>query len=219
MIQLDKVSKVYIRTKVETRALEDITLRVAAGEFVAVTGPSGCGKSTLLNVLGIMDAPTSGTYTLDGMNVYEHSERELVELRNKHIGFIFQSFNLLESPSVFENVELPLIYRKMDKKERRAKVTAILESLKLRDYADFHPTELSGGEQQRVAVARALVGDPKLVLADEPTGNLDSKSGEVVMQLLETMNKNGVTIIMVTHSASYAARAHRVVEMLDGKIR
>jgi len=219
MIQLDKVSKVYIRNKVETKALEDITLRVAAGEFVAVTGPSGCGKSTLLNVLGIMDAPTSGTYTLDGMNVYEHSERELVELRNKHIGFIFQSFNLLESPSVFENVELPLIYRKMDKKERRAKVTSILESLKLRDYADFHPTELSGGEQQRVAVARALVGDPKLVLADEPTGNLDSKSGEVVMQLLETMNKNGVTIIMVTHSASYAARAHRVVEMLDGKIR
>ena len=219
MIQLDKVSKVYIRNKVETKALEDITLRVAAGEFVAVTGPSGCGKSTLLNVLGIMDAPTSGTYTLDDMNVYEHSERELVELRNKHIGFIFQSFNLLESPSVFENVELPLIYRKMDKKERRAKVTSILESLKLRDYADFHPTELSGGEQQRVAVARALVGDPKLVLADEPTGNLDSKSGEVVMQLLETMNKNGVTIIMVTHSASYAARAHRVVEMLDGKIR
>jgi len=219
MIQLDKVSKVYIRNKVETKALEDITLRVAAGEFVAVTGPSGCGKSTLLNVLGIMDAPTSGTYTLDDMNVYEHSERELVELRNKHIGFIFQSFNLLESPSVFENVELPLIYRKMDKKERRAKVTSILESLKLRDYADFHPTELSGGEQQRVAVARALVGDPKLVLADEPTGNLDSKSGEVVMQLLETMNKNGVTIIMVTHSASYAARAHRVVEMLDGRIR
>jgi putative ABC transport system ATP-binding protein len=219
MIQLEKVSKVYVRNKVETKALESIDLKVTAGEFVAVTGPSGCGKSTLLNVLGIMDAPTSGTYLLDGTNVYEHSERELVELRNKHIGFIFQSFNLLESPSVFENVELPLIYRKMDKKERRAKVTAILESLKLRDFADFHPTELSGGEQQRVAVARALVGDPKLVLADEPTGNLDSKSGEVVMQLLETMNKNGVTIIMVTHSASYAARAHRVVEMLDGKIR
>jgi putative ABC transport system ATP-binding protein len=136
-----------------------------------------------------------------------------------NIGFIFQSFNLLESPSVFENVELPLIYRKMDKKERRAKVEGILASLKLKDYADFHPTELSGGEQQRVAVARALVGDPKLILADEPTGNLDSKSGEVVMQLLESLNKGGVTIVMVTHSASYAARAHRVVEMLDGRIQ
>jgi putative ABC transport system ATP-binding protein len=218
MIQLSNVGKTYVRNKVETKALEGIDLKVGAGEFVAVTGPSGCGKSTLLNVLGIMDAPTAGTYLLAGMNVYEHSERELVELRNKHIGFIFQSFNLLESPSVFENVELPLIYRKMDKKERRARVAGILESLKLKDYADFHPTELSGGEQQRVAVARALVGDPKLVLADEPTGNLDSKSGEVVIQLLESLNKKGVTIVMVTHSASYAARAHRVVEMLDGRI-
>ena len=219
MIQLSKVSKTYVRNKVETKALSEVDLKVGAGEFVAITGPSGCGKSTLLNVLGIMDAPTSGTYTLDGMDVYDHSERALVELRNKHIGFIFQSFNLLESPSVFENVELPLIYRKMDKKERRAKVEGILASLKLKDYADFHPTELSGGEQQRVAVARALVGDPKLILADEPTGNLDSKSGEVVMQLLESLNKGGVTIVMVTHSASYAARAHRVVEMLDGRIQ
>ena len=161
----------------------------------------------------------AGRIRSTGWTFYEHSERALVELRNKHIGFIFQSFNLLESPSVFENVELPLIYRKMDKKERRAKVEGILASLKLKDYADFHPTELSGGEQQRVAVARALVGDPKLILADEPTGNLDSKSGEVVMQLLESLNKGGVTIVMVTHSASYAARAHRVVEMLDGKIQ
>jgi putative ABC transport system ATP-binding protein len=219
MIKLTNVSKTYQRDKVETAALTDINLDVEPGEFVSITGPSGCGKSTLLNVLGIMDAPTRGTYTLDGANVYEHSERELVELRNRHIGFIFQSFNLLDSPSVFENVELPLVYRKMDKKERRARVVETLASLGLRDYADFHPTELSGGEQQRVAVARALVGDPKLVLADEPTGNLDSKSGEVVMQLLESMNKRGVTIVMVTHSDAYARRAHRIVDMLDGRIR
>jgi putative ABC transport system ATP-binding protein len=218
MIELEHVDKIYVRNKIETPALSDLNLTVNKGEFVAVTGPSGCGKSTLLNVLGIMDAPTRGTYRLDGIDVYRRPERELVELRNRDIGFIFQSFNLLESPTVFENVELPLVYRKMDKKERRMRVLSVLERLKLDQFAQFHPTELSGGEQQRVAVARALVGGPKLILADEPTGNLDSKAGEVVMGLLETLNREGATVVMVTHSAAYAARAHRVIDMLDGRV-
>ena len=218
MLRLSHVRKIYIRNRIETLALDDIDLSVAAGAFVAITGPSGCGKSTLLNVLGIMDAPTQGTCLLEGLDIYSHSERELVELRNRSIGFIFQSFNLLESPTVFENVELPLIYRKMDRKGRRARVLEVLASLQLQDYADFHPTDLSGGEQQRVAVARALVGAPKVVLADEPTGNLDSKSGETVMSLLETANRRGATIVMVTHSPTFAERAERVIEMLDGRI-
>ena len=218
MLKLANIGKTYVRNRVATVALDDINLEVPAGEFVAITGPSGCGKSTLLNVLGIMDAPTRGTYLLDGVDIYRHSEREFVELRNRCVGFIFQSFNLLESPTVFENVELPLIYRKMDRKERRARVLEVLASLQLQDYADFQPTDLSGGEQQRVAVARALVGDPKIVLADEPTGNLDSKSGERVISLLETLNRRGATIVMVTHSPTFAARAHRAIEMLDGRI-
>jgi putative ABC transport system ATP-binding protein len=218
MLKLTNIRKVYVRNKLETVALDDIDLDVAAGEFVAVTGPSGCGKSTLLNVLGVMDAPTRGRYLLDGIDIYSHSDRELVELRNQHIGFVFQSFNLLDSPTVYENVELPLIYRKMSRSERKARVHEVLDSLNLSSYAEFQPTELSGGEQQRVAVARALVGNPKLVLADEPTGNLDSKNGEMVMSLLKALNNRGVTVVMVTHSSSYAARAHRVVEMLDGRI-
>jgi len=218
MIKLSNINKTFIRNKIETPALQDINLNVEKGEFIAVTGPSGCGKSTLLNVLGMMDAPNSGQYLLDGLDVYAGKEKPLVELRNRDIGFVFQSFNLLDSPTVFENVELPLIYRKTPKAERRAKVTEVLERLGLGSMIDFHPTELSGGEQQRVAVARALVGDPKLILADEPTGNLDSKAGEIVLSLLSDLNKRGATILMVTHSAEYAARAHRVVTMLDGRI-
>jgi len=218
MIKLSNINKTFIRNKIETPALQDINLNVEKGEFIAVTGPSGCGKSTLLNVLGMMDAPNSGQYLLDGLDVYAGKEKQLVELRNRDIGFVFQSFNLLDSPTVFENVELPLIYRKTPKAERRAKVTEVLERLGLGSMIDFHPTELSGGEQQRVAVARALVGDPKLILADEPTGNLDSKAGEIVLSLLSDLNKRGATILMVTHSAEYAARAHRVVTMLDGRI-
>jgi putative ABC transport system ATP-binding protein len=218
MIKLSNINKTFIRNKVETPALRDIDLTIERGEFVAVTGPSGCGKSTLLNVLGMMDAPNNGQYLLDGVDVYGNSERQLVELRNRDIGFIFQSFNLLDSPTVFENVELPLIYRKTPKAERRARVTEVLERLGLGSTIGFQPAELSGGEQQRVAVARALVGDPKLILADEPTGNLDSKAGEMVLSLLGDLNKRGATILMVTHSAEYAARAHRVVKMLDGTI-
>jgi len=218
MIRLNGVTKTFVRNKIETAALSDINLHVAKGEFVAITGPSGCGKSTLLNVLGMMDAPTSGQYLPDGTDIYGRNERELVELRNRDVGFVFQSFNLLDSPSVFENVELPLIYRKTPKAERRTRVTEVLERLGLGACIDFHPSELSGGEQQRVAVARALVGDPKLILADEPTGNLDSKAGEMVLGLLQSLNEKGATILMVTHSAEYAARAHRVVRMLDGRI-
>ena len=218
MIKLTNINKTFVRNKVETTALRDINLDVGKGEFVSITGPSGCGKSTLLNVLGMMDAPSGGQYLLDGVDVYGNSERQLVELRNRDIGFVFQSFNLLDSPTVFENVELPLIYRKTPKAERRAKVTEVLERLGLGSVIDFQPTELSGGEQQRVAVARALVGDPKLILADEPTGNLDSKAGEMVLSLLTDLNKRGATILMVTHSAEYAARAHRAVSMLDGRI-
>jgi putative ABC transport system ATP-binding protein len=166
----------------------------------------------------MMDAPTSGQYLLDGLDVYGTSERHLVEQRNRSIGFVFQSFNLLESPTVFENVELPLIYRKMPKAQRHMRVSAVLERLGLGDYAKFHPTELSGGEQQRVAVARAVVGDPKLILADEPTGNLDSKNGELVLELLASLRKDGATVLMVSHSKEFAARADRAVAMLDGRI-
>jgi putative ABC transport system ATP-binding protein len=218
MIKLTSVNKTFIRNKIETPALRDINLNVAKGEFIAITGPSGCGKSTLLNVLGMMDAPTSGQYLLDGTDIYNGNERELVELRNRDIGFVFQSFNLLDSPTVFENVELPLIYRKTPKAERRSRVIEVLERLGLGGFTEFHPTELSGGEQQRVAVARALVGDPKLILADEPTGNLDSKAGEMVLSLLKSLNDRGATILMVTHSTDYARRAHRIVDMLDGRI-
>jgi putative ABC transport system ATP-binding protein len=218
MISLKQISKTFLRNKIETAALSDINLNVVKGEFVAIVGPSGCGKSTLLNVLGMMDTPTSGQYLLDGTDIYGRNERELVELRNRDIGFVFQSFNLLDSPTVFENVELPLIYRKTPKAERRTRVTEVLERLGLGKCIDFQPTELSGGEQQRVAVARALVGDPKLILADEPTGNLDSKAGEMVLELLQSLHKRGATILMVTHSAEYAARADRVINMLDGRM-
>ena len=218
VIELYNIRKVHTRNKVPTVALDGIDLRVSQGEFVSVMGPSGCGKSTLLNLLGMLDRPSSGRYLLDGVDLTNASERELAATRNRYIGFVFQSFNLLEEPTVFENVELPLIYRKVGKVERKAKVSEILERLALADHADFHPTEISGGEQQRVAVARALVGDPKIILADEPTGNLDSKAGALVIDLLSSLNARGATIVMVTHSQAHAERAHRMIRMIDGRL-
>lgn len=218
MIKLTNINKTFVRNKIETPALRDINLELAKGEFVAITGPSGCGKSSLLNILGMMDAPTSGQYLLAGVDIYSRSEREIVELRNRDIGFVFQSFNLLDGPSVFENVELPLVYRKTPKAERRTRAMEVLERLGLEKCVDFQPSELSGGEQQRVAVARALVGGPKLILADEPTGNLDSKAGEMVLGLLNDLHTRGATILMVTHSNEYAARSQRTIRMLDGRI-
>jgi putative ABC transport system ATP-binding protein len=218
VIELYDLRKVHVRNKVQTIALDAISLKVEKGEFVSVMGPSGCGKSTLLNILGLIDRPTSGRYLLDGVDVTNGSERETSETRNRNIGFVFQNFNLLEEPTVFENVELPLLYRKVPKAERKAKVSEVLERLGLAKYSEFHPNEISGGEQQRVAVARALVGDPKIILADEPTGNLDSKAGTLVIDLLAALNARGATVVMVTHSRSHAERAHRVIHMLDGRV-
>ena len=218
MICLKKINRVFRGEGVETCALNDVSLNISAGEFVAVMGPSGCGKSTLLNIVGMIDAPTSGTYLFDGLDVSHKSEEELVELRKKKFGFIFQSFNLIDDLSVYENVELPLRYNDRPKRERRIQVREALELVDLIDRAGHTPRHLSGGQQQRVAIARAIVCDPKLILADEPTGNLDSRNGEEVMAMLETLNEQGATILMVTHSAAHSAKAHRIINLLDGKI-
>jgi putative ABC transport system ATP-binding protein len=181
-------------------------------------GPSGCGKSTLLNVVGMIDSPSSGEFRFRGEQIARLPERRLVELRTRYLGFIFQSFNLIDELTVHENIELPLLYQNVPRARRRERVREVLELVNLRDRARHRPTQLSGGQQQRVAVARAVVTDPKLILADEPTGNLDSRNGEEVMQMLEILNEQGATILMVTHSAEHAARAHRTVNMLDGRI-
>lgn len=218
MLKLNAVSKVYRTDEVETTALHDINLEIADGEFTAIMGPSGCGKSTLLNILGTLDRPTSGEFWIGGQDVARHSERQLARVRRKHIGFIFQSFNLLEELSVRENVELSLLYRGVSSGERRRKVAAVLERMGIAHRADHRPSQLSGGQQQRVAVARALVCDPNVVLADEPTGNLDSHHGDEVMGLLKALNAEGATIVMVTHSADHAANARRIVNLFDGRI-
>jgi putative ABC transport system ATP-binding protein len=218
MIRLEHITKNYQAGEIETAALADVSLGIDEGEFVAVMGPSGCGKSTLLNVVGMIDTPNSGAYLFCGENVAGYTERRLVELRKRNIGFIFQSFNLLDDLSVFENVELPLLYQSVPRAQRRARVREVLELVDLRARANHRPAQLSGGQQQRVAVARAVVADPKLILADEPTGNLDSKNGDEVMGMLETLVEQGATVLMVTHSEAYAARAHRIVSMLDGRI-
>jgi putative ABC transport system ATP-binding protein len=218
VIVLERVTKVFSGDGVEPYALNDVSLRVDAGEFVAVMGPSGCGKSTLLNIVGMIDTPTSGAYRFDGWNVSNNSEEELVELRRKNFGFVFQSFNLIDDLSVHENVELPLVYDDRPKKERKVRVREALELVDLFDRAKHKPRQLSGGQQQRVAIARAIVCDPKVLLADEPTGNLDTANGAEVMDMLEGLSEQGTTILMVTHSPAHAARAHRVVTMLDGRI-
>lgn len=202
----------------ETTALNKINIHIDKGEFVAMMGPSGCGKSTLLNVIGMIDNPSSGEYFFDGEEIAQRSENELVDLRKQNIGFIFQNFNLIDDLSVQENVDLPLLYLGISKKERREKVEKALQLVGLESRAKHKPQELSGGQQQRVAVARSVVGEPKLILADEPTGNLDTKNGDDVMNMLNMLKKNGTTILMVTHSPEHGARADRVIEMLDGEV-
>ena len=202
----------------ETTALNKINIHISKGEFVAMMGPSGCGKSTLLNVIGMIDNPSSGEYFFDGEEIAQRSENELVDLRKENIGFIFQNFNLIDDLSVEENVDLPLLYLGIPKKERREKVEKALKLVGLENRARHKPQELSGGQQQRVAVARSVVGEPKLILADEPTGNLDTKNGDDVMNMLNILKNNGTTILMVTHSPEHGAQADRVIEMLDGEV-
>jgi putative ABC transport system ATP-binding protein len=218
MLKLSGVSKIHQAGEVQTTALDRIDVEIDAGEYVAITGPSGCGKSTLLSLLGLLDVPSSGDYWFDGRNVAGWSEAKLNELRRDRIGFIFQSFNLIEELSVFENVELALEYTDMPSRERKAKVTAMLDKLGVLHRAGHRPSQLSGGQQQRVAIARALVAGPAVLLADEPTGNLDSAHGDEVMRLLRAINAEGTTVVMVTHSPAHAAQASRTLNLLDGRI-
>ena len=218
MLKLENISKVYRTSEVETQALGEVSLAIGDGEFVAIMGPSGCGKSTLLNVLGLLDTPTSGSFEFFGEEVARQSERELTTLRCERIGFVFQSFNLIDDLTVAENVEVALLYRKVPGAERKRRVREALERVGIAHRAGHRPQQLSGGQQQRVAVARALVSAPKLILADEPTGNLDTANGEAVMALLNDAAKSGVTVVMVTHSLSQAASAGRTIKLLDGRV-
>lgn len=218
MIKTEKLTKLFTTEEVQTKALNEVSLQIAQGEFVAIMGPSGCGKSTLLNILGTLDAPSSGSYTFEGKQVEKMNENQLTALRKGNLGFIFQSFNLIDELSVFENVELPLVYLGMKKAERKAKVMKVLERVNLLHRANHFPQQLSGGQQQRVAIARAVVADCKLLLADEPTGNLDSVNGVEVMELLSQLNRQGTTIIIVTHSQRDATYAHRTIQLFDGQV-
>jgi len=218
MIKTNELTKIFRTEEVETTALNKINLDVKEGEYVAVMGPSGCGKSTLLNILGLLDNPSSGSYLFNGTEVANLKERDRTVFRKGNIGFVFQSFNLIDELNVFENVELPLIYLKMKTSERKKKVEDALERMKITHRAKHFPQQLSGGQQQRVAIARAVVANPRLILADEPTGNLDSKNGIEVINLLSELNKEGTTIIMVTHSERDAGYAHRIVNLFDGQI-
>ena len=218
LIKLDGVKKVFYTDEVETHALAGIHLQIDTGEYVAISGPSGCGKSTLLSILGLLDTPTDGRYWLNGRPVESLSLSERARTRNREIGFIFQSFNLIGDLTVFENVELPLVYRGMKASERRQRVNDALERVGMAHRAKHLPSQLSGGQQQRVAVARAVVGQPLILLADEPTGNLDSKNGELVMELLRELHRGGATICMVTHDPRYAAHADRSIHLFDGHV-
>jgi len=218
MIKLENVQKLYRTRDLETTALDDITLEIRQGEFLAVMGPSGCGKSTLLNIVGMIDSPSDGSYHFGNEELSTRSESQLVAFRKKNVGFIFQNFNLIDDLTVYENVELPLLYQNISKADRKTRVREVLELVDLMPRARHKPEQLSGGQQQRVAVARAVVGDPRLILADEPTGNLDTQNGEDVMRMLETLNEQGTTILMVTHSPAHGERANRIVNMLDGRI-
>jgi len=218
IIQLEGIKKVFYTDEVETHALSDIHLEVEAGEYLAIAGPSGCGKSTLLSLLGLLDSATEGSYMLDGQPVANLTASERAQVRNRQIGFIFQAFNLIGDLNVEENVELPLTYRKMPSAERKKRVQEALEKVGMAHRMKHYPSQLSGGQQQRVAVARAVAGEPAILLADEPTGNLDSKNGEAVMELLRDLHQGGATICMVTHDPRFARYAQRSVHLFDGRI-
>ena len=218
MIHTEKITKVFSTEEVETYALNGVDLHVKKGEFVAIMGPSGCGKSTLLNILGLLDNPTEGRYVFNEINITKLKEKDRTQFRRGNIGFVFQSFNLIDEINVYQNVELPLLYLKMNASERRRRVTEVLSRMKISHRAEHFPQQLSGGQQQRVAIARAVVSNPGLILADEPTGNLDSKNGIEVMNLLSELNKEGATILMVTHSDRDAGFAHRTINLLDGQV-
>jgi putative ABC transport system ATP-binding protein len=218
LIQLQGIKKVFYTDEVETHALADVHLGIKQGEYVAIAGPSGCGKTTLLSILGLLDTPTDGSYLLDSQPVANLSAADRARVRNRQIGFIFQAFNLIGDLTVYENVELPLTYRGLSGAERKKRVTDALERVGMSHRIKHYPAQLSGGQQQRVAVARAVAGDPAILLADEPTGNLDSSNGESVMDLLRELHRGGATICMVTHDPRYAAHADRTIELFDGRV-
>ena len=218
MIKTTELSKIFRTEEIETLALNKVNFEVQSGDFVAVMGPSGCGKSTLLNIIGLLDNPNEGDYFFDGVNVARYKESQRTDLRKGNVGFVFQSFNLIDENNVRENVELPLLYLKIPARKRRQMVDEVLERMNISHRAKHYPQQLSGGQQQRVAIARAVVANPKLILADEPTGNLDSKNGLDVMELLTDLNRQGTTIVMVTHSLHDAGFAHRIVNLFDGQV-
>ena len=218
MIKTDSISKVFRTEEVETHALINVSLEVKKGEFVAIMGPSGCGKSTLLNILGLLDNPSNGTYQLNGVEVSKLSEADRTNLRKGVIGFVFQSFNLIDELNVYENIELPLLYMGVPKEERKRRVEEAMKRMDISHRVKHFPQQLSGGQQQRVAIARAVVANPKIILADEPTGNLDSKNGKEVMDLLTQLNREGTTVVMVTHSQHDAGYATRTINLFDGQV-
>lgn len=218
MIKTKNLCKTFRTEEVETLALSNVNLEIKKGEFVAIMGPSGCGKSTLLNIIGLLDNPTRGNFEFIENEVSQYSEKQRTKLRKENIGFVFQSFNLIDELSVYENVELPLIYQKVPATERKLKVNEVLKRVQIENRSKHFPQQLSGGQQQRVAIARAVVANPNLILADEPTGNLDSANGNEVMNLLSQLNNEGTTIVMVTHSSSDAERASKIIQLFDGQI-
>jgi putative ABC transport system ATP-binding protein len=218
LLKLDQINKVFFTDELETHALADIHLEIREGEYVAIEGPSGSGKTTLLSILGLLDVPSAGEYLLRGQSVVGLGARERARLRNRDVGFVFQTFNLIGDLTVWENVELPLLYREMPAAERKSRVEAALDRVKMTHRRSHMPSQLSGGQQQRVAVARAVAGDPAIVFADEPTGSLDSKNGDAVMDLLDELHASGATVCMVTHSRDYARRATRAIHLFDGRI-
>ena len=218
MIKTRDLVKVFLTEEVETTALSNVNLEINEGEFISIMGPSGCGKSTLLNILGLLDNPTKGEFHFLGHEVSSYNERQRADLRKENLGFVFQSFNLIDELTVFENVELPLLYLKMGSADRKKKVNKVLEQMGIGHRGGHFPQQLSGGQQQRVAVSRAVVSEPKIIMADEPTGNLDSSHGDEVMKNLVDLNKQGTAIVMVTHSPDYAKYAHRTIHLFDGKI-